>query len=632
VILPGARLRLCLLIVNLVLVLGAGAWLMDFNSTRWIQSYLGYYFCTAALISGLVCAFRARVDGDGIFSGFPPRLALLAGLLAALGTYLLTLHEPFQMRVFNDEPTHALTAQAMAQERAVYSPDRAYFESGTLVYSDPEPFYRLYLYPYLVSVLHNTTGMRVSNVYAVNVAIGFSLLLVGFFLGWKVGGTAWAGFATQILLLGIPLLHHVINSAGYDPLNLLVFTLYLAAGLNYLNRGGTRRLDLAISLGILLAYCRSESILYLVALAALFLIRSGYERRFELSWYAVVSPVFLAVPLAAREIGNWLSSLLPAFYGNVESGFFGLQYLGRNSSRFLDWLFSTESGALNSWLVSGLLVVALLLIPFSFRRQKIDEWFRWRTFISLDSGLAMFSALAAVHCFLILCFFWDPTKVDAIRFFLPTTMMMILIIIRVTARIEMRWGREVFPALSGIACAFFWLVTLPKAARAEATRSSVSANDHLRALDWAQTHDDGRTLYAVKSLYTFILHGLPAISIQTLSNHPELVSAWVAEGYYDQVVVLEPTFFSPETHTWTQSYPIMTLSEKIRKEPIDGWRGFLHSQTQIYRVLGWEDEGGAFRPFAARPDGEPSNWRSDQEYFEYIRALHALKRPSMRDE
>ncbi|NBB80186.1 MAG: hypothetical protein GVY36_12205 [Verrucomicrobia bacterium] len=599
---------------------------LDLELARWIQSYLGYYLCTAALVfSGYHC-FKAKSVFLSLVRANRKRNTVCAVTIAVLGTYLIALHEPQQMRVFNDEPTHALTAQAMAQERAVHSPQAAYFESGGFVYSKPNPVYRLYLYPYLVSIVHNLTGVRLANFFVVNVLVCFGLLIVGFYLGWLLSkGSILGGCAAQVLLLGLPLLHQVINSVSYDPLNLFLFASYIAASLLYLRDGGQKLLNVTISLGILLAYCRSESILYLLAIAVLFLIRSIQERKFTLSLYSVISPLFLIAPLAARQIGVRLSESLPEYYEHVETGFFSLIYLRRNTASLFDWLFSIDPATLNSILISGLTVLVMGIAPFYlkfFKTERKDK--PSPEDVVMDRVLLTFVGLVCVHLFIILCLYWNPTEASAVRFFLPITLVFVLLIIRMISKIEKSFTVHAFRWLILVAGSFVWFVTLPKAARSEATQSSYSSTNANRILAWAQLRDNGRTLYAVKSAGNFVLNQIPATSLRGLSRHPEVVSQLVGEGYYDEVILFESTYFNPSTNTWTQTDPKMPIDPKLVLERIAGWRGFLQAQTEVYRLVGLRQEDGTVSTIGEMSEAK-SDWSTDREYFDHIRALQRFQ-------
>lgn len=617
--------RLLLLFLTLLCVLLGSFLMFDFDGARWFQSYVGYYFCTAALtLAGyhLYC-LRDRFIGKIRQLGKKCQLSVVG--VAIVGTYLLGLHEPTQMRVFNDEPTHALTALAMAQERAVFSPGLGFYEGGAFVYADPEPTYRLYLYPYVVSLLHNLTDIHPINNFIANGVVGFLTLLATFLLGWQMGGRPAAGFAAQLLLLGLPLLHQVFNSAGYDLLNLFLFVCFVSACLNYLRRGGLDLLNLSISCGILLSYCRNESILYMSALAAVFLVRSVHEKRLRLSIFSVLSPILLLVPLAARSLGARLNETMSVFYENIDTGFFDLKYFPNNSQNVIRWLFSKESATLNSILITVLVIGAIVALALSIRRSASSK--TESTFLGFqahDVILVSFLGLAGLHLSLIMCLFWDPTEASAIRFFLPINFVFILCIVRALFWLENGRDLRLALPLCIVSLSFIWLVTLPKAARAEVTHSSVTASGAYSILEWAKANDDGRTLFAARSSPHFILHGLPTIPLRFLSTQINDVFKLVEAGHYDRVVFFELRYFNPESNTWTQPLPKMPIRSDLVSEPIDSWRNFIHSETTVYRVTGLRAEDDSITLLNSSSEG-PIEWASEQEYFEYIRSLHLLR-------
>lgn len=616
--------RLVLLIVTLASVLVGSFLFLDFDRARWFQSYAGYYFCTAAVAFTCYHCFRVRSILTDKIRQLERKSLLCALSIAVVGTYLLWVHEPTQMRVFNDEPTHALTALSMAQERAVFAPGLGFHEGGAFVYGDPEPTYRAYLYPYFVSLLHNLTGIRPANNFVANGIIGFGTLLVTFFLGWQMGGRPSAGFAAQFLLLGLPLFHQVFNSAAYDLLNLFFFICFTSACLAYLRKGGLDLLNLSISCGILLAYCRNESILYMTALAVVFLLRSIQEKSFQLSVFSILSPLLLLVPLAARSLGARLDETMSLFYKHIDTGFFALKYLPDNSQSVLGWLFSIDSPTLNSLLITILTIGAIVVFVFSSRAMKSAE--KKSVFFGFNAHdvlLMTLLGLAGLHLTLIMCMFWDPTDSSAIRFFLPIHLVFILFIARSLFWLENRWKLNFALPVSIIAIAFIWQVTLPKAARAEVTHSTFTSSSAIRSLEWVKENDDGRTLYASRASNLLILHGFPAISLRNLNSHTADIFSLVGEGFYDRVIFFDIYYFEPRENSWVQPFPRAPVRLDLVSETIDGWRGFMHSETKVREVKGLRSDDGSITALNAKPE-EQRDWSSESEFFDYIRSLHLL--------
>ncbi len=623
------EMRLPLLFISLLVVGGGTHFFWDLNAARRFQVYAGYYFCMAAVLCAAFHLFRIRTQVIASLRGIP-RYAFFAGIgLAIFGTYLMLLHEPTQMRVFADEPAHTLIAHSMAQERLVYLPGFVYLESGSSVFAEPNPSYRHYLFSFLVSLLHNLTGLRLANLFLFNAIVGFLLMGITFLLGWRIGGRPGAGLAAQLLLLSLPLLHQAVNSAGYDPLNLLLFAAFIFACWIYLKNGGPDLLNLAISFGILFAYCRSESIIYLVALGFVFLIRSIRERRFTLTWFAILSPGFLLVPIAARRIAQQVGSNLSIVYG-VDSGFFSLQYFTKNLRAVTTWLISPDIYALSSLLISGLGSVALLVLfgtAFyqigSIRRSGINDWIQ--RISAADLITFLFIVLSLIHLSLILCLYWNPADGSAVRFLLPFCFILILSISRAVFWIEKISGRLLQTSLIVASACFIWMVTLPKAAQSQETKSMIEASVVHNSIAWLKSHDDGRTLYAVNSPAFFFVHQIPVITMVDLGTHPESIFKLIEEGYFDQILIIESLTFDDEAHAWLQATPRMPLPPNLVLAPVDSWRSYLLNETTVRRVLGITNPDGSFTPL---PQGASASrkWESEEAFFEHIRKLQLFRR------
>jgi hypothetical protein len=617
---------LVLIAAAAAVLLFALAW-MDLEQARWFQAYLGYYFCGIATMVTLWFLYRNWEASNCKLDARAARSAFLPVGLALAGTFLTLVHQPLQMRVFNDEPAHALVAATMAQERMVTTPLGAYYEGGAILPTDPSPVYRLYYYSFLVSVLHNLTGERVGNLYAINIAACFGLLLLAFQIGRYLSGRWIGGVLAQLLLVGAPLVSHVASSANYDMLNLCLLAAFFLSALNYLKEGSSTRLNLTISLGILLSYCRSESILFLLLLPLVFLLRSWQDQRLHLSFYSLFSPLFLLVPLAASLIAKQLSDTLSLFYTHTETGFFSPVYFVSNFKEFISWWFSSAAGDLNSLLLSVLGAGSLLLLPlvvWNHRRatKKIDCAQSTSNLpLGADLCLCLLWGVLAIHVGMLLFLYWSPTEASAIRFFLPLTLLSALSVVRVSGWLDRLTRGRFSRILAVLAFGYFWIFSMPKAARAELSNSSVPTYNAHRMLDWIQANDDGRTLYAVRSEFYPRLYGYPATSIRELNNSGERLVDLIGEGLYRRIVVIYPQYFSPIEHVWHQPNPQMPLHPSIQTQQIDGWRGFIHAESFVLVVLGVTTEAGEVISMPKPSASEAKQFESEEDYFRYIRAL-----------
>jgi len=554
------------------------------------------------------------------------------------------LHEPSVMRVFNDEPTHLTTAQAMAESRGTYSPAVAFHEAGGYAHGRVDPVYRMYLYPFAVSILHNLTGNRIDNAYALNIAASFLTFFFIFFLGRKFGGSATAGVCAQMLLLTSPLLQQVVNSAAYDPLNLAVLAAYALACIHYRECKGVRDgMNVCLSLGILLSFGRSESVLFLLVFVLIYLSKCWRHKQIDATWLAVWSPLFLIGPFSGRIIAKMLGTSFDTIY-EIESGsFFGREYILPNLKSFFSWCFSTHASALNSYMIS---LSFSILVPSAFifliwqclrKRRKLatpsENNYRNETSNgpshNLGTGwiLAAFWAVIAIHTGIIVSHFWSPVESSAVRFFLPLNLFAVLAIIWALGIL----GHALIPRklllayriLAGVAFLFFWSVTLPKGARAEATFRNVNGQYARESLEWALSNDDGRTLYVVRMLDLFILHELPVMSLQYFYANYDSVDGLIAEGLYDRVLVFDFEHYSGMLNAWDSPIPRIPSRSEIEYDPVATWRGYLHAELTIQNVLGWRDSAGEFIPLGRKTELESGMEKT--EYYEKIRSLRGAK-------
>ena len=560
-------------------------------------------------------------------------------MLSGLATYLLLLHEPFTMRVFNDEPGHLATARAMAEERAVFSPQAGFDEAGAYATIQPSPSYRMYAYSFVVSVLHNLTGYRLENGFIVNGVAAYMLCLATFFLGRAIGGRDLAGYGALALLMTSPLLAQVANSAGYDLFNLCVLALYTLSCLYYSRKPGIGEgMNLCLALGLLLAYSRSESILFLFIFIGIFLCKSWQQRRIELSWMAALSPLLLLGPFAGRVLANNLSASFEEIYEQSTTGFFSASYILTNLQDYAGWAFSLTSADLNAYLISLLFFIlvpvgalAVLLSRGRIWRQKLAskgsaERRAPRNAYSLerfDGVLFGFFCILVIQNIMILCMSWSPVDLAAIRFYLPSTLFMVLVVIWAVRVFSLCWlsdgGRRSFAALVVVAVGFFWMVTLPKAARAELTHQNASAVYAARSLSWLKAQDDGRTLYVVRPNAFFTLHEIPTVGLDYFRRNYTAISKLVALGIYDSVILIDSSFYESTTGVWRGPAPYIDLPPEIVLEPVDTQRGFIHGQLSMSQVLGWQDEDGSLTPLGQM--AEQPTFESDWGFFEAVRQL-----------
>jgi hypothetical protein len=633
-------LKLCLLCIVASSAVIFGFFLLNVDEARWLQSFFGYYFCLALVSCVGISLWQERKGLQAYLQKLNRSTWLCVLVLSCLATYVSLLHEPFMMRVLNDEPGHLAIARAMAEERAVFSPQAGFVEAGEYIKASPSSIYRMYAYPFVISVLHNLSGFRLRNGFIVNAIAALALYIAIFLLGRVIGGCNFAGYCAQALLLTSPLLPQVANSAAYDLFNLSVLAAFALSCLYYSKQlgGAVGGMNLCLSLGLLLSYSRNESILFLSIFMAIFLWKCWRDRSIELTWLAAVSPVFLIVPFAGRVLAKHLSASYDVIYDLADAGFFGLNYMRVNIPDCWEWAFSLNSSDLNAFLISVLFVsvVPVAWILFGRGRWRLLQQKRSKrpseagcspaevgTFRLEDWVLLGFVFIICVQNIIILTLQWSPVDMAAIRFFLPTNLFLILAIIWGVRTIERKLpsladGR-LFKSLAMLAITFFWVVTMPKAARAELTYQNATATYADWAVNWVAEHDDGRTLYVVRSTALFTLYEIPCVGLDYFRRNYQKISELVAWDFYDSVTVVDLSFYDPDVNAWRGPAPYIELPAEIIMEPLGRHRGFIHGQLSFLRVLGWQETDGTVTSVGAK-EAKPQ-FESEWELFQYILTL-----------
>ena len=205
------------------------------------------------------------------------KVALFVGGMAVF----LHLHERHEFKIVADEVVLSSTAMEMHFERQAAVVVRGYDYAGNFtplnVYVDKRPL----LFPFFVSLVHDLTGYRVANVFALNALLSLALTTLFYVLGRRLGGPP-AGVAAVLLLCAIPLVAQNTTGGGFELLNMVMIVLTLWLGLRYAERPTTDRLCAFVLAGVLLAEARYESAVFVLPVGATIFYTWWRERRVDL--------------------------------------------------------------------------------------------------------------------------------------------------------------------------------------------------------------------------------------------------------------------------------------------------------------------------------------------------------------
>jgi hypothetical protein len=329
----------------------------------------------------------ARGEGRSVFIG-----------TAAL-TLLAVLTAPYLYKVLYDEVVVQGTATTLHWHREVGSIGRAYAFDGALQILEPYLDKRPYLFPFLVSLLHDFTGWREANAFALNTALLPVVLLLAYAGGRALAGHR-AGLVALVSLGAYSLVLLNATGAGLEMLNLALVLGLVLSGAAYLERPDEPRLDLLVLTSILLANTRYESSIYVGS--ALLILLAGWARagRPILSWGALVGPLLL-IPYALH---NRYLAATPALW-ELREGFkqrFSLDYLAVNIGFARTFFFNLGPSIANSpWLTFAGAATLFGLAVMAWRRHL-----RWCELSAPVQALLAVACGVGVNLGLLLAYYW----------------------------------------------------------------------------------------------------------------------------------------------------------------------------------------------------------------------------------
>lgn len=495
----------------------------------------GYYYIAAvfAVFSGY--AWRVAVARRPVWATWCRRPGAVGWALLVASLFVLW-SDPFKHKILFDEYVLQGTAFQMHAAKEYGTLVRAYDIAGTWVSIDSFTDKRPYFFTFLVSLMHDFTGYRLANIFAVNAVLTPIFLALAYWLARTLAGRGPALLAVG-LLATLPLLGQNATGAGMELHNLTMLALVAALAVLYLRAPDEDRL-VALVLGtVLLAQSRYESVVFVLptALVAVFgWVRAG---RVLLPWPVIVAPLLL-VPYVWH---NRVLSATPLLW-QLQAGQtsrFSPDYLANNLAGAWGFFFSTSGRLANSWYLSGLGGAGFVWALIRARR-----WSRRVPRAPLSPALAAalaFAAGIAVNLTLLMFYYWSRLDdVIASRFALPACLLLALL----AAVLIDRWGR------SGLRWATLGLVgwLLVGALPAMARRLYTDENIVMQEVEWEHAmlaRRPGRIFFITnKTTIPYLLWRIPSVSIMNGRQRGPQIKYHLGEGTFNEVIVaqgLRPT-------------------------------------------------------------------------------------------
>jgi hypothetical protein len=527
------RPRLLLFLLCGVLALAAGYLLVGPIAAGHLIIGWGYYYVLGVFSAFAFYALRVLRERRQVWAGWLRRPGW-AGAALAGGLVFAVWSEPFKHKILFDEYVIQGTAYEMHVTKQVSTILRAYEINGTWLSIDTFLDKRPYFFPFLVSLLHDLTGYRTANLFAVNVACAGALLALLYWFSRQIAGAGPAVLAVA-LFATMPLFGQNATGAGMDLHNLTMVALVASLGVLYLRAPSDDRLTLLVLGAVLLAESRYESVIFVFPVAAI--VASGWLRagRIILPWPVVASPLLL-VPYA------WHSRVLasePIFWQLQEgqTSAFGWSNIAKNLKGDLHFLFNAGPALADSWYLSAAGCCGLAWLgAVAWRRLRGGPRgaLPAAPFVALAFGVGV-----AMHFCVLLMYWWARfDDILASRFALPMCLSFAVLAAALAGALRERG----VPALRILAAGLgVWLLAsgLPAMAR----RTYTDENLVMQELDWEHQLVASRPgpvlLVSNRSTIPFVLWHIPAIISAVGAQRGEQIRYHMGQGTFKEVLVVQ---------------------------------------------------------------------------------------------
>lgn len=469
----------------------------------------------------------------------------VGGMLIVAGMAFTQIHEAHVLRVLHDESTHAATALTMHLSKVAMIPGKAHYVGGAYMLVDYYASFRQYLFPLLLSLLHDLTGYRVENVYVLNAILGVWALIMVYVAANRVSGKSGALVAVG-LLFTLPLFAQNVNSGGYDILNLAMVGTLTVVAMCYSTateeQDRLRWMNLGTSTAVLLALSRYESVAYLVAWAAVVALRWAAQKRVELTKYCAVAPLFVLPNLVSNLI--LFQSRITAVGPHLKPGhsYFEVGYLGQHLAEAVYYFFQFDLSSTNSLVLSIFGGVGAVFLLVTVLRKPTQAPSDCRI-------LLLIAAWTAGLYLVILMQYWSsPTDNLASRFTLPLHLMAVLAAGWFFGQLPpWRWKMRV-----AVLSLSFWTITCsaPASSRAFATNTMAVSRGEAWLIAKAMEYDRESTLFIGTSNVHLIARRFATISMDALIAEPWRTLRSIKAGIYKEALVYQVYEKDPKTGDW----------------------------------------------------------------------------------
>jgi hypothetical protein len=548
----------------------------------------GYYFIFVLFATFVVFAVRVTAGRWCVVSQWIRRPGA-AGWAILAGTVFAVWSDAFAHKVLFDEYVLQGTAWHMHATKEIGAPIRAYELSGTWLAIDAFLDKRPYFFTFLVSLVHDVTGFRVANAFAVNVALAALTLGLTYWITRRLTGKTSPAILAVALLATLPLFGQNATGASMELHNLAMIAVVMACAILYLGAPNSDRLSLLVLGAALLAQCRYESVLFVVPVAIVVAMGWWRHGRVLLPWPAVLAPLLLVPYVWLNRFVDSKPLLWQLREGDTAR--FGWRYLTNNLEGAWKFFFNLGPAQANSiWLT----LVGIAALAWALARGVRRMGRRVEATPELPVAYAVtavFAAIIALNLGVLMFYYWSRLDEHiTARFALPFCFLLAILAGWLVHSLEERGVPALRIAFGGLVC---WLVIF--GAPAFARRLYTSQNLVMREMEWefdrVVSYRRPFLLVTQKATLPFLLQRIPTINTAAARTRGAEIAWHMRQGTFHDVLVTQVVRPSSAQGD-LQIDPDDVLPSEFKLEQLEQKR-FGGRWIRISRVVEIETEAGA---------------------------------------
>ena len=488
----------------------------------------GYWIVMAAFACFLVYATRLAVRGNALMNWI--RSHRWAVVIALALTSYLWVNDWHGFKILFDEHVIGGVAMNMHFDQKAGIDDTVHFINETPIgygmHADKRPLF----FQFLVSLAHKVLGYRPENSIYLNGFLTF-LCLTCLYATVSRLTNRFYGIISMALLAGLPLLAENTTSGGFDIANLLLISVLLLVAILFVEKPDRLGLNAIVATAVLLANTRYESVIYVLVPCALLIWLWLRADEPKLSWFAVLAPFFLVLPITINRISVMEGGDLHMAQGQL----FGFDHVAYNLKHACVFLFSPTKMGTNSLLLSALGAIAtisLFVVAITRFRQR-DKL--PRTFVPLIAT----AGVILITVYIALLWGWGEwTDPLASRFALPLHLIWaVLIPIFFFYLLHYRKPPMVYTVLVLV---FLFGVNYPIRGMNRDQRKFLPAKECAWVVDYLKEHKlTENNLFIAFGSYGLHDYRIAAISPSVANQSPLKVFRTSQYGIYQQVYAIQ---------------------------------------------------------------------------------------------